>query len=329
MIELKPFDRTDRELPRLNAALHLYRKLIPEEARNPDEQIIYWINNGKYNLTDDFKCLSIHSNGEVIGYFQYSYFADEHMFFFEYLCLANTGRKGLFRRDFVTTLENYIVENYRPGFIIAFESVRNKINGEWIPDNKKLKYYDYLGFRRVDFEYRYPALQSYGEQSYPADLMVRLPDNKKSISASELRMVLRAIYFKHYLRWDKPFLDKESMFRREELINNLFTREVQLISNKTEYITEGTERVSPTIKLKPRLPSITPLLKQIFFRNPLLRLSGISILFLLVRKELNNDAMFIPFVLSLFAAWCLIDEKNSSKKLFVTILNHLVPRPTK
>src|SRR5581483_8653767 len=65
------------------------------------------------------------------------------------------------------------------------------------------------GSGRLNLKYRYPILQSYdGETSYPADLLVRMPNGRKTIKASEMRTLLRCIYFKHYLRWDRPFLDE-------------------------------------------------------------------------------------------------------------------------
>jgi type IV secretory pathway VirB3-like protein len=329
MIELKPFNRSDRDLTRLNAALHLYRRLIPEEARNPEEQIIYWIDNAKSRLTDEFKSLSIHSNDEMIGYFQYSYFVDEHLFFFEYLCLNKCGKKGLIRNDFLKAIQSFFSTNYKPGYSIAFESVRNNVDGEWVPDEKRLKYYEFLGFRRVKFDYRYPVLQSYGEESYPADLLVRLPDGSETVKASDLRMILRAIYFKHYLRWDKPFLGTADFHKRERIINNLYAEEIAVISNQNEFETTGIDRKRSFWTGSGYIPKISIMVKEIFGNHPLLRLSVIIVLFLISRIFLNNDYMFIPFVLTVFAAWCLIDDKETSRKLFIAILNQIGPRRQK
>lgn len=326
MIQLKPFIRSNREVSRLNAALRLYRNLIPEEARNPEEQIIYWIDNSKKHLTDEFRSLSIHSDNELIGYFQYSYFVDEHLFFFEYLCLTNKGRKGLIRSDFLHALEQYFSANYRPGFMIAFEAVRNKIDGVWVPDKKRLNYYEFLGFRKVEFEYRYPVLQSYGDESYPADLMVRLPGESITITASQLRMILRAIYFKHYLRWDKPFLGPEDFCRREMIINDLYAKEIAVISKTDEFKTTGRIRKYSFLEQIKRVPEILPLLKEIFGNHPLLRICAICFLFLLLKTLLKNDWLFVPFVLLVFAAWCLVDEKEASRKLFVTIIKQVNTR---
>src|SRR5438094_914907 len=83
----------------------------------------------------------------------------------------------------------------------------------------------------LGISYRYPVLQSYdGEMSYPADLMIRLPDQRSQITGPEMRTVLRSIYFKHYLRWDRPFLDATRFGERERLINQLYSSQVEKIS---------------------------------------------------------------------------------------------------
>ena len=79
-MELKQIERTNRGRNRLNAALSIYRETILPEAQNPERQILYWIEHSKESLTDEFRCFAIQRDGEVIGYLQYSYFREEHMF---------------------------------------------------------------------------------------------------------------------------------------------------------------------------------------------------------------------------------------------------------
>jgi hypothetical protein len=49
-MELKPIERTDRAVGRLNAALSIYRETILAEAQNPERQILYWIEHSKDTL---------------------------------------------------------------------------------------------------------------------------------------------------------------------------------------------------------------------------------------------------------------------------------------
>src|ERR1043165_8744170 len=94
-IELRPIDRTDRGKTRLNATLYIYRDTILPEAQNPERQILYWIDHSKENRVDEFRCFALVEGNEVAGYLQYSYFGEEHIFFFEYLCIRSRRKSGL------------------------------------------------------------------------------------------------------------------------------------------------------------------------------------------------------------------------------------------
>jgi hypothetical protein len=186
----------------LDAALGIYRNTILPEAQNPERQILYWIDHSKDDLTDEFRCFAIKKDRNVIGYLQYSYFREEHIFFFEYLCILNSSEIGLAPSEALKSIENYLSQNYAQNFTIVFEVAhrRDSKSQNWVPDKKLIKYFTRLGFRALSFDYQYPVLQSYdGAISYPAQLMLRLPNKRTNVTASEMRTLLRSIYFKHYL----------------------------------------------------------------------------------------------------------------------------------
>src|SRR5438105_14805151 len=105
-MELKPIDHTDRNTKRLHTALSIYRESILPEAQNPERQILYWIEHSKDDLADEFRCFAIQRKREIIGYLQYSFFREEHIFFFEYLCLRDLKRQGLVPSDAVGAIED-------------------------------------------------------------------------------------------------------------------------------------------------------------------------------------------------------------------------------
>lgn len=161
-MELKAIDRTDRGVRRLNAALSIYRETILAEAQNPERQILYWIDHSRETLADEFRCFAIQNEGNVIGYLQYSYFREEHIFFFEYLCLRDQTRSGMLPSEAIESIRGHLAQNYRPEFTIVFEVARKRIaSEEWSAHRKLISYFKRLGFRTVDFHYRYPVLQSY------------------------------------------------------------------------------------------------------------------------------------------------------------------------
>ena len=323
-MELKAIDRTDRGLGRLNAALSIYRETILPEAQNPERQILYWIDHSKDSLSDEFRCFAIQNGSAVVGYLQYSYFREEHIFFFEYLCIRDPDRKGLVPSAAVKSIEDQLSQNYRPDFTIVFE-IAQKRSGDalWAPDKPLIKYFKRLGFRKVEFEYRYPILQSYdGATSYPADLMVRLPSRRMVISASEMRTMLRCIYFKHYLRWDRPFLDPVRFGERERLIDELYSKQVAQIGGDDTFGTNGDEKRSLQDRFLNRQPRISALLAHIF--GPKLpRIFVVILLMLGVQWILGNTWVLIPFVLTVATIYCLAEDTDTSRKLLTVIISKL------
>lgn len=322
-MDLRAIDRTDRALGRLNAAFKIYRETILPEAQNPERQILYWIDHSADNLVDEFRCFALTRGTEVVGYLQYSYFREEHVFFFEYLCIRDRRSRGLVPSQAVKGIEDFLAQNYRPDFTIVFEVARRNSTGDWKPDGKLLAYFKRLGFRQIEFAYHYPVLQSYdGQASYPADLMVRLPGQRNVISASEMRTILRCIYFKHYLRWDRPFLSPDRFSERERLINDLYSREVATISGNDNFGTKGDDSRSQLERFSNRQQRLPVILDEIFAPK-LARIAVLITVLLVTARLLNNSLLFIPFVLAVAALYCLLEDTDASRKLFVSIISRM------
>jgi hypothetical protein len=320
-MRLAPIDRTDRGLSRLHAALNIYRETILPEAQNPERQILYWIDHSKDDLADEFRCFAIQNEREVVGYFQYSYFREENVFFFEYLCIRAAKHTGMVPSEAINEIAQFLGENYPPDFTIVFEVARKRTSSlSWPADTKLLRYFERLGFRKIEFSYRYPVLQSYdGEISYPADLMVRLPQARNVVTSFEMRTLLRCIYFKHYLRWDRPFLDPERFAERERLINELYSAQVSHISGDDDFPTSGRDRTSLLDKFIRQGPRVSDLLSKIF--GPKLpRLIVVILIMLGVKSYLGSGWMLFPFVLAVAAVYCLAEDTTSSHKLFLAVI---------
>jgi hypothetical protein len=308
----------------MNAALRIYRETILPEAQNPERQILYWIEHSKDNLTDEFRCFAILQGVAVIGYLQYSYFREEHVFFFEYLCIRDKRSRGLVPSQAVKAIEDFLAQNYRPDFTIVFEVAQlREPTIPWHSDDKLIEYFRRLGFRQVEFAYRYPVLQSYeGETSYPADLMVRLPNGRTTITSSEMRTILRCVYFKHYLRWDRPFLAPDRFGERERLINELYSTQVAAIGGDDTFGTSGDDKRANLPRFANRQPRFGIVLEEIFGRK-LLRIVFLVLVLLVAVRSLGTPYLFIPFVLAVAALYCLSEDTESSRKLFVLIMSRM------
>lgn len=319
-LQLKAIERTDRATGRLNAALGIYRETILPEAQNPEKQILYWIAHSNDKLSDEFRCFAIQDNNKVIGYLQYSFFNEENIIFFEYLCLKGVTQAGLVPSHAIKEIENYLVSNYRAGFSIVFEVARKRANkDEWKSDVRLVRYFERLGFRTIEFDYRYPALQTYdGPMSYPADLMIRLPDNRKVVSATELRTVLRCLYFRHYLRWDRPFLEKDRFSERERLINELYNAQTSRIGPGGRFGTKGDDNRSGLVRLEQMGPQIGKISAKLFgpkFFRVAVALAAVTVL----EHLQSSDWLLIPDCLLGLMLFSASEDTPEARKLLIAL----------
>ena len=329
-IRLRPFERTTRGSERLSAALQIYRESILPEAQNPEKQILYWIDHAREQQADEFRCYSLETGGDVTGYLQYSYFREENVLFLEYLCIRDPDRNGLKPSAAIDLIKDHIAASYPKGLTVAFEIAKVKDpSDDWVSDRRLKAYFLALGFRTVAFDYRYPVLQSYdGAISYPADLMVRLPDCRTTITACELRTILRCIYFKHYLRWDRPFLGEQNFRERERLINDLYAQQVRRIGTTELFSTDGVQRRLGRLSTEPRL-QLVPLFSSLF--GPKLpRLIGSMLVVWVLYLIVGGTWLLIPFMFLVLLIYGVTEDTKASRSLLLALVTKMrasSPRP--
>jgi hypothetical protein len=327
-MRLHAIDRTDRGGKRLSAALHIYRETILPEAQNPERQILYWIDHSKDEKADEFRCFSIETGQKVIGYLQFSYFSEENVIFLEYLCVRDKDKNGIRHSRAIDAIRDYVSSTFPPGVTVVFEVAKQKApGGRWESDEKLKSYFLWLGFRSVAFDYHYPVLQSYdGAISYPADLMVRLPEGRTTMSACELRTVLRCIYFKHYLRWDRPFLGDGMFKERERLINDLYSKQIKRIGKADLFSTDGIQKRLLVLEPRRILPKIGPLLSKVF--GPKLpRLIGAAAAVYGLQAVVGSSWALIPFVFLVLVIYCVSEDTASSRKLLLVLARRFSTSP--
>jgi hypothetical protein len=142
-----------------------------------------------------------------------------------------------------------------------------------------------------------------------------------------MRTVLRCVYFKHYLRWDRPFLSPERFAVREKLINELYSREVSVVGGSDSFGTSGDEKRSHIARFGNREPRVTIVLEEIFGPK-LVRIITLIVVLVGATRLLGNPLLFVPFILAVAALYCLSEDTESSRKLFVLIMSKMrVARP--
>jgi len=152
--------------------------------------------------------------------------------------------------------------------------------------------------------------------------MVRLPEKRSKITASEMRTLLRCLYFKHYLRWDRPFLSPDRFGERERLINHLYSAQIAEIGGNDSFGTRGDDNRSQIERFQNRQPRLRLVLEEIFAPK-LLRVVTLVAVLVAAARIIGNPYLFVPFVLAVAALYCLIEDTEASRRLFVLIMSRM------
>lgn len=124
------------------------------------------------------------------------------------------------------------------------------------------------------------------------------------------------------MRWDRPFLDRERFGERERLINELYSSEVAAVAQNDDFGTDGDENRSEVERFGNRQPRLGIVLERIF-RPKLMRLIILATVLLGVAQVLGSVLLLAPFVLAVAALYCLAEDTQASRKLFVQIMEKL------
>jgi hypothetical protein len=326
-MQLNPIDRTCRDKKRIKAALDVYRGTNLPLARNCETQtILYRIDHAK-SLVDEFCCFTLERDEDILGYLQYSYFGLENIFFVENFCICEkTLNDDSVFGDAIHAIQGYLAQRYRPGFTITCEIAQRCEADRWFSDTEIIGHFARLGFRTVDFPYRYPIVPSgRGATSCPADLMVAMPDQRDTVSASELRTILRCIYFKYYLYWDRPFLLPQQFIVQERLVSELYSDQVARIRDHEAFTMDGdAKRGTPRRFAGQRSPSWDLVYR--FFAPKMLRLLpiiGVLLFTIWFLTRVGSGISFLPFILTTTLIYSLTENTRQNRKLLLELISRL------
>ena len=161
-----------------------------------------------------------------------------------------------------------------------------------------------------------------GAISYPADLMVRLPGNRKAVTATELRTILRCIYFKHYLRWDRPFLDADRFAERERLINDLYLSQISKIDPNGTFGTRGDDKRSNLI-LRGGAPAGLWSVAERLFGPKFFRVAVSLILVTVLEHFQTSDWLLIPDLIAGLMLFSAAEDTPDARKLLLALVGKL------
>jgi hypothetical protein len=312
---LKIIKLTNRQRTRLDRALQLYRETLVSEAQHPESQLRQW-NQKQRQFADQFKLCAIEVGEAVVGVFEYSYFSDEDIIFIRSLGIGDAPNGGEF--DLTKTikgLKDFLVHNYgRRELLIVCEIPWVRLNDtEWHSDGNVTNHFELLGFRKMDLEYKYPAVRrSDGERAYPADILTWRSGIQTGLSLSATQLILRTIFFNYYLRWDRSFLELELFEQRNYFLTRLHSALELQVKGEDNLVANASGTELETAKPSNSRPLFSRTIER-FFQEKIARLVEINILLLLLSLILQRPETITSQVLATVLIYRTISRSEQSK----------------
>jgi hypothetical protein len=117
-------------------------------------------------------------------------------------------------------------------------------------------------------------------------------------------------------------LDAARFAKREQLINQLYSREIVKVGGHDSFGTDGYDRRSFLDGFVFTPPKIRSLLHKIFApKFP--RILAIMAMLMIAQWLLGGVYALIPFVLAASALYCLAEDTETSRKLLIVIVSKL------
>jgi hypothetical protein len=199
--------RSARQDPVLLAqALSVYQANTPHLEMASTNEIQYWADHYNSEFDDDLFLFALQINGATIGFAQCVRFLDENFTVLDYMTVAKEHKTvGVFLLFYEQICAFFRAGRTESDYVVA-EILLNP-NGEFTDSSEFWRGVMALErFRVIDAEYHQLQLgRTKFETELPAKLMISASDEVKTLRRDTYLLVVEAIFFKHYLRWYKPF----------------------------------------------------------------------------------------------------------------------------
>lgn len=215
-------------------AINIYVNNIDAILRTDTREILYWIDKYSNETEDKFLVFGFYFNDILVGYAQLAFFEKEKLIFIDYLAIDEQYRKNHTFYEFIHELQQYIlIQHYEYQYVIAEIGLLNHEKEPDINTKSMIRLLKICGFGVIKTVYVHPML---GKTNYESKnesiLMIMTQNNIKSIKSETYLFILKTIYFKHYARWYKPFLDDIEFSKYNNDLTVLYKNSEQLLRKK-------------------------------------------------------------------------------------------------
>lgn len=192
-------------------AINIYAQSMSSDVRTSTNEIAVCI-DGKIRSRNQYFCFALCYQRVVIGYAQAAFISKGKILFIDYFTIKDEYKKnGIFYPLFSIFLLYFSQNNIYYDYIVTEigHQGSTKIDGDSAFLQKVLFVEDFLSIKAP---YKQPELGLYKEETnIDANLYIRFSDSLSSIPKSTYLLLVKHIYYDHYLAWYQNFLTKDEV----------------------------------------------------------------------------------------------------------------------
>ncbi|WP_417325346.1 GNAT family N-acetyltransferase [Halarcobacter sp.] len=195
-------------------ALEIYSEEIPSELRTSPNEIIYWLDSYSKNFDDELLIFGFYEGNKIIGFSQCVYFKKERFITIDYFVVSSKYRGHHTFQMIVALLKEFLkTYKYEYNFIITEIAIENRSLQQLLKMNS---------FGEIHSKFFQPYLGINNHDSLVEAKLLYFPAEKdKTIKKETYEMIVRTIYYKHYIRWYSVFLSKKELKKYKKTIDDL------------------------------------------------------------------------------------------------------------
>jgi hypothetical protein len=330
--ELKLFKKSGAK--DLTKAIRIYINNIEPHLRTDTREILYWIDKYSIATEDKFLVFGFYFNDVLVGYAQLAFFKKEKLVFIDYLAIDKQYRGNHTFYEFINEIQQFIIdEGYEYQYAIAEIGLLERNKEPDLHIKTMIRLLKICGFGVIKTAYIHPMLgKSNFESKCESILMIMTQSNSKSIKTETYLFLLQTIYFRHYARWYKPFLDEIEFSDYNKELDILYQNSAQTLKRKKIIEINGYPGISnsgssnnPGKFNKNTIKNISFLLLFILFAI------GFGAIHLLLKNKLGIDSTAQTYIIIVSAIGVLFvlslvkESKDSSLSVVIEkILKKLI-----
>jgi hypothetical protein len=212
-------------------AINLYLANTKPELRTDSKEIAFWLDVCNARFEDPFYILGFYLNSKLIGFAELAYFVEEKFAIVDYIAIDEDFRERGAFHVFLGEIKQFIKSRHPEYHFIVGEVACYSGKEPSDEDRTLIRLLKTVHFGVVKCIYRSPRMTPF-ESSMGSVMMVYSQVKVKEIKKDAFLLIVKAIYYKYYLRWIGEFDSENEKIQYTREVTQLMVDIESKLKNK-------------------------------------------------------------------------------------------------